>query len=179
MTRRLIVLAVLFLLSATPLSAGHLSTYELGAFGGMFFGDSAAAVDDDLVYGLRAAITVTDGTQFELVYDRVDTTFESPLLGDIDEEFTSIAIHWIFNFQRARGGFMPYLFVGIGEIEDRVMGVEDDDSYIPWGGGFRALASRGLSVRVETRVKDFRTFGVAQDSWELTVGLSFHLPKSR
>ncbi len=164
-------------------AAAELRTVEAGAFVGAFFGDGTAGVDDDAVYGVRLGVSLTRSQELEVVYDRVNTTFRSPSFGDLDEDFTSFAVHWVFNFPNRNGPFVPYLFIGMGEIEDEVeLGgstARDDDIYFPWGGGFRAFATDRMGVRLEARRKDFTTFSVDNDSWELTVGLTFALGRYR
>jgi hypothetical protein len=175
----LLILAV----GALPAGAAEMRTVEAGAFVGACFGDGTAGVDDDAVYGVRLGVFLTRAQALELVYDRVNTTFASPSFGALDEDFTSIAVHWMFNFPNRNGPFAPYLFVGMGEIEDEVVlagsTTADDDIYFPWGGGFRVLASEHVGVRLEVRRKDFTTFEVDNDSWELTVGVTFPLGRYR
>ncbi|MFQ5764166.1 MAG: outer membrane beta-barrel protein [Rhodospirillales bacterium] len=191
MTRRLIGLILLFCSAAGPVLAGGISTLEVGAFGGVFFGDADAGVDDDLVVGARVGVAISRTVQFEVVVDRVDTVFASISFGDLDEEITSVSAHWVFNYPTRGASFVPYFFAGIGQVDDEVdfpsdptnplsprVTIDDDDTFFPWGGGFRAFTTRRVSVRVEARVKRFDTFGVRQDSWELTTGLSLHLGRA-
>ncbi len=180
----MLLVASLLLVLSGPLQAAELRTVEIGFFGGFYFGDSAAAVDDDLIYGARAAVNLTPVHQLELVYDRVDTAFASPSFGRLDETFQSYTLAWVFNFPLPSGPLVPYGFVGLGRIDDRVElpgggASEDDDLFVPFGGGLRVFAGDNMAFRFEARYKSYSTFDVRQGSFELTAGLGWALGRRR
>ena len=189
MRRLTLMMVAMALLAAGPAAAAEMRQFELGVFGGFYFADSTAGVDDDFVYGLRAGIVFTPVHELELVYDRVSTTFNSIDVGDLDEEFTSISLRWVFNFPRPSGRFVPFGAIGIGIMNDEIdpddkailpadkafKQKEDDDTLLTIGGGFRSFFGDNMALRVEGRLKSFRTFGVSQDNFEITLGLTWVL----
>jgi hypothetical protein len=185
MSRRAGILVLASLLSlASPATAAQLKTYELGAFAGAYFGDAGAGVEDDVIYGVRGGISFTRIHQLELSADRVETTFRSPSFGRLDEEFTSIGLNWTLNFPLPRNPFVPYLSFGLGEIEDEVTlpdGTvsDDDDTYFSFAGGFRVFINETFAVRLDARFKDYDTFDVGQNSWDLTVGATWVFGRRR
>ena len=180
MRRLTLMMVAMALLAAGPAAAAEMRQFELGVLGGFYFADSTAGVDDDFVYGLRAGIVFTPVHELELVYDRVKTTFDSPSFGELDEEFTSFSARWVFNFPLPSGRFVPYGAIGIGNMDDEVerpngTTASDDDTLLTIGGGFRSFFGDNMALRVEGRLKSFRTFEVSQDNFEITVGLTWAL----
>ena len=183
--RRLTMMLVAFLLlAAGPAAAAEMRTFELGVFGGFYFADDDAGVDDDVVFGARLGYSFTPIHEMELVVDRVNTTFDSPSFGELDEEFTSVSLRWVFNFPVPSGRFVPYGAVGLGNMNDEVDlpgggTSEDDDTLFTMGGGFRSFFGDNMALRVEGRLKGFETFEVDQDNFEITVGLTWALGQRR
>lgn len=180
MRRLSLIMVSLALLAASPAAAAEMRQYELGVLGGFFFADSYAGVDDDFIYGARAGIFFTPVHELELLYDHVSTTFASPSVGDLDEEFTTYSARWVFNFPLPSGRFVPYGAIGVGIMEDEVERPDgtiasDDDTLWTLGGGFRSFFGDNMALRMEGRMKSFRTFEVSQNSFEITVGLTWAL----
>ena len=174
----------LLMLTALPARGAEMRTVELGVFGGFFFADSGAGVDDDLVYGVRAGYNFTPVHEMEFIYDRVDTAFASPSFGWLDETFQTYTLEWTFNFPVPRGPLVPYGFIGLSAVQDKVTRPDggrssDDDVFVPFGGGLRVFAGDNMAVRFEARFKPFRTFEVHQNNFELSVGLSWALGRRR
>jgi hypothetical protein len=184
MKKLLMVCAGFMLLLVSPAAAAEMRTVELGLFGGYYFGDSNAGVNGDFIYGLRAGYIFTPVHEIELVYDIVDTTFNSVSLGRLDEEFTTFSVDWVFNFPRPSGKLVPYGRLGLAWVED-VVTLEDGtpsrdtDNFINFGGGLRVFTGDNFSFRFEGRFKPFRTFDVRQYNFELTAGLSWTLGRRR
>jgi len=184
MKQGLLVCATLLLLLVSPATAAEMRIVELGVLGGYNFGDSSAGVNGDLIYGARAGYSFNLFHEIEVVYDRIDTTFDSVNLGRLDETFTTVSVDWVFNFSRPHGKVLPYTRLGLAWIDDEVTLEDgtpssDSDEFFNFGGGLRAFTGDNFAFRFEGRFKWFNTFNVRQYNFELTAGLTWILGRRR
>ncbi len=139
---------------------------------GYYLFDSDSDIDDDTLYSIAAGYQFNNPWAIELLYLNADSESDNPFIGDIDVD--QFRLDGLYHFSRS-GNWQPYLAGGIGDIEYDAtdFNVDDNDTILNFGGGFKYHLSDVASLRPDVRL----IHGIEESSLDVafTLGLSFLL----
>lgn len=133
---------------------------------------SSLALDDDLLFGVRAGYWFTPKWSAEGSWQRVSTQTGS----GIDTDLGAYRVSFLANFSEGES-FRPFVTVGLGDERLKVVGLPTSGT-TSWnaGGGFRWQVMDGMAVRGDFRYV-WADHGVVvvgeQENIETTLGLSW------
>lgn len=186
------ILLVFGFLSADSLAQLRKKNWEIGGYVGQGFFATELELNDENLFGLRVAYSITKWLGVEVSFDRSSTEVDTagstllslgPLPGeefsmDVDTFKVDFVINAASGLRRWRG----YALVGLGRIDfnenqDFIPGVvqpgNTSSSIFDIGGGARWFLTDLISFRADLRLE--YALGDAFSNLKPTVGVSFHL----
>jgi opacity protein-like surface antigen len=128
--------------------------YRLGGDFDLMSSRQSADLDDHGSFALALAVRRDESSQYELLYTREETTFESSSpLGPLDVNVEYLHVGGTLEAE-VDGDFplVPYIVGGLGVTRFELQSVGDDSRFsLSLGGGFRVPVSPRFSLRFEAR----------------------------
>jgi OOP family OmpA-OmpF porin len=199
--KRLIGLATAGALAVTAVPAMAQVTggsQQVDVYVGEAFGDDVTdtrltgrqpKLDDDLTYGLRYGLNLTDTWGLEMSVGRTDTSVTGLPAGNTDLDLTTFDVDAIYHFN-THGPFVPYVTAGLGyanaDLDRPLIGtangnlvrIEDDNGFtLNAGIGAKYFFTDTVSLRLDARYryldKVVDRFDDSLNTFETTLGVGF------
>ncbi len=149
--------------------------FELGAYAGYTLLDDFGGnlPKDNLLYGARVGVFMTDKVSFEPSFQRTYTDTERLVGSNDNAVFQSLRFNLLYNMF-AQSRVNPFITGGLGWLKSDIdNSIESNDLDVNAGLGLRVFLSSALAVRLDARYVYAEVQSLRQHNYEGALGLSY------